>query len=214
MRCPRSRHAHRRARHHSGGQRQRLALARPGTQAALLVLDDATSSVDPQVEAILAGAASQARRPLSSSPIAWRRSRSPTRSSTSSTAACSTVASRGVAGALRGLPPAGDGLRAGRGGAASHGRGGRRMSATMATAASDRPVVNHSPWPRPARQSSGAACWARCPGRATAGRVVVPVTVQQTVDRGPRRQAGPGAHPASCSWRRSSLPALPWPHAR
>ncbi len=61
----------------------------------LLILDDATSAVDPSVEqAILAAAArgELAGRPSSSSPTGWPRSCSPTRSSTSRRGGSSTTA--------------------------------------------------------------------------------------------------------------------------
>lgn len=78
----------------SGGQRQRVALARALVRRPrLLVMDDATSSVDPSVEqAILRGLQSAALpRPSSWWPIGGRPSLLPTRS-------CSSITARSRAG--------------------------------------------------------------------------------------------------------------------
>ena len=108
----------------SGGQRQRIALARAVIRRPqLLVLDDATSAVDPAVEqAILAGLRRvQLPAPPSwSSPTGCRRSRSPTRSSTSSggrvvdhgTHAELAAAVRGLRAPRHGLRPRGRRTRA------------------------------------------------------------------------------------------------------
>ena len=80
----------------SGGQRQRISLARALVRRPrLLVLDDATSAVDPEVEARILAAlrdAGHATRPWSWSPTARRRSGSPTRWCTSRTAGSPTGA--------------------------------------------------------------------------------------------------------------------------
>ena len=80
----------------SGGQRQRISLARALVRRPrLLVLDDATSAVDPEVEARILAALRDgggATRPWSSSPTARPPSRWPTRSCTSRTAGSSTAA--------------------------------------------------------------------------------------------------------------------------
>ena len=83
----------------SGGQRQRISLARALVRRPrLLVLDDATSAVDPEVEARILSALRAGRpaetptRRWSWSPTARPRSRWPTRWSTSRTAGSSTAA--------------------------------------------------------------------------------------------------------------------------
>ena len=83
----------------SGGQRQRISLARALVRRPrLLVLDDATSAVDPEVEARILAALRDGEeeagsvRPWSSSPTARPPSRWPTRSCTSRTAGSSTAA--------------------------------------------------------------------------------------------------------------------------
>lgn len=58
----------------SGGQRQRLTLARALAGAPrLLVLDDATSAVDPRVEAAILGALRESANPASVLVVAYRR---------------------------------------------------------------------------------------------------------------------------------------------
>ncbi|MFF3544804.1 ABC transporter ATP-binding protein [Streptomyces platensis] len=58
----------------SGGQRQRIALARALVRRPrLLILDDATSSVDPQVEARILRGLREARRPSTVFVVAYRR---------------------------------------------------------------------------------------------------------------------------------------------
>ena len=83
----------------SGGQRQRISLARALVRRPrLLVLDDATSAVDPEVEARILAALRDGEeeagsaRPWSSSPTARPPSRWPTRSCTSRAAGSSTAA--------------------------------------------------------------------------------------------------------------------------
>jgi ABC-type multidrug transport system fused ATPase/permease subunit len=73
----------------SGGQRQRVALARALVrQPRLLILDDATSAVDPRIEAEILGALRRSAPRSSSWPTGFPRSASPTGSSTWRTAAC------------------------------------------------------------------------------------------------------------------------------
>ena len=78
----------------SGGQRQRLALARAVVrEPRLLVLDDATSSVDASVEQRILGGLREVGRPRSSSsPTGRPPSRWPTRSCSSTRAGSSTTA--------------------------------------------------------------------------------------------------------------------------
>ena len=80
----------------SGGQRQRISLARALVRRPrLLILDDATSAVDPEVEARILGRAARRRPaapPSSWSPTARPPSGWPTRSSTSPTAGSPTAA--------------------------------------------------------------------------------------------------------------------------
>ena len=80
----------------SGGQRQRISLARALVRRPrLLILDDATSAVDPEVEARILATLRQERpaaAPSWWSPTARRPSRWPTRSSTSRAAGSPTAA--------------------------------------------------------------------------------------------------------------------------
>ena len=81
----------------SGGQRQRISLARALVRRPrLLILDDATSAVDPEVEArilaALRGRSTRGAHRWSSWPTARPRSGSPTRWSTSRTAGSPTAA--------------------------------------------------------------------------------------------------------------------------
>ena len=192
----------------SGGQRQRLSLARALVRRPrLLILDDATSAVDPEVEArILASLRDERRpgpRPRSSSwPTARPRSPSPTRWSTSTSGR---IVGRGTHAELLATSPAYAQLvnayevDARPRSTLGRRRGDPAMSTTAPTAgtrmdtgedigaiATIRLGMKYSPELR-----EGLGLTLVLAVIASCGQVVVPIAVQQTLDRGLNGPDGP-----------------------
>ena len=201
----------------SGGQRQRIALARAVVRAPrLLVLDDATSAVDPRVEqAILGGlreSPSRAHRGRRRLPQGHhragrrgglRRAR-PGRRPRHRTASCSSAAAATGTWSTptRRRRPRDErtrrSLRAGRArrghrcrSASAKGSGSAIEAAAQTSGLAARCGAASSCRRRSARASGSRSGW---PLVATLGRVVVPVTVQRTIDSGINADGGPDVH--------------------
>ena len=173
----------------SGGQRQRLALARAVVRRPrLLVLDDATSAVDPSVEARILDALRTSDEPATVVVIAYRQATIALADEVvwleQGQALARGTHERAARRRAR-LRRAGPRLLAGGGGgmtdatvAADH-----REEGALATL---RRGLRMMPEFRRGLPVTFALALV-----ATAGRVVVPIAVQQVIDRGPGRRANP-----------------------
>ena len=162
----------------SGGQRQRLALARAVVRRPrLLVLDDATSAVDPAVEARILDALRDSDTPATVVVIAYRQATIALADEVlwlEQGRALARGTPRGAAGDRAGLRGARPGLLAG---------GGARVSELT-----ERPEGAFATLRRGLRMMPefrrGLPATFALALVATAGRVVVPIAVQQVIDRG------------------------------
>ena len=174
----------------SGGQRQRLALARAVVRRPrLLVLDDATSAVDPPVEARILDALRAATRPATVVVVAYRQA----------TIALADevvwleqgrVLARGTHEELLADVPGYAALvpaySQARGGGMTEPRRARETAARRGALATLRRGLRMMPEFRRGLPVTFVLALI-----ATAGRVVVPIAVQQTIDRGLGGAGGP-----------------------
>ena len=198
----------------SGGQRQRISLARALVRRPrLLILDDATSAVDPEVEARILAALRESRTGCTLVVVAYRKAtigladevRPPRRTAGSSTAAPTQSCSPGARPTPTWSTPTSSEHPSATEEADDHVEHDLddRQRTPRRSETIRRGVHSH---PSSRTASAGTLVLAVV---ASLGQVVVPIAVQQTLDRGIRAQggarrlvhrAGSGCSPRWRSW--------------